>query len=312
MDLNAIRAAGAARLGELDLSGGPEHFYAALLAYAARDAAAATRHARAAAQATPESLVYRHAAAYLERTGGAAASVYDSAAAFRAFIRDGGNIPLYVATSQALREIYADYSALRLLDVGVGDGMALLPALGPNVAALDLVEPSVALLEQTVAALEGRQPPARAFRGTLQEFARVIRPRERWDIAQATFSIQSIPPHERAVGLRWLRGAAERLLVVEFDAPAACADALAPACVADVAARYERGLAEYERQGDLVAQGFLMPVLLGYFDPTAARTNYEQPIGAWEADLREAGFTSVRATPLYDYWWATAYLIDAS
>lgn len=311
MDLNSIRAAGAANLERLALGGAAEHFYAALLAYAAGAPDTAARLARAAAAAAPERLVFRHAAAYLERAGAAAARVYDSADAFGAFIRGGGNIPLYAATSRALRAVYAGYDRLRLLDIGVGDGMALLPALTPSVAALDLVEPSAALLERTAAALAGRQPPARTFHGTLQQFARVLRPREPWDIAQATFSLQSIAPGERAAALRWLRGASARLLVAEFDAPAACADPLAPECVGEVLARYERGLAEYEHAGDLVAQGFLMPVMLGYFDPGAARTNYEQPIRAWEADLRAAGFGSVQTTPLFDYWWAGAYLLDA-
>jgi hypothetical protein len=85
-----------------------------------------------------------------------------------------------------------------------------------------------------------------------------------------------------------------------------------PARVAFMVDRYERGLAEYLDDGGLVAQGFLMPVFFGAFDRSAARTNYEQPIAAWEADLRAAGFSQVARRPLYDYWWATAYLVDAT
>jgi hypothetical protein len=70
-------------------------------------------------------------------------------------------------------------------------------------------------------------------------------------------------------------------------------------------------LAEYAGDGGLVAHGFLMPVLFGYFDQTAARTNYEQPIGAWVDQLRAAGFANIDTEPLYPYWWASAYLIDA-
>ncbi len=291
---------------------GRDWFYAALLAYAARDQAGALQAAREAARRDPASLVYRHAAAYLERAGEQAPRVYDSAAAFGAFIRGGGNLPLYDALSDTLRAIYRDYAELRLLDIGVGDGMALLPALSAAPAALDLVEPSAALLERTVAALDARGIAPRVFAGTLQSFAREVRPREPWHIVQATFSIQSIAPGERPALLRWLRANTERLLLAEFDPPAACADPLDPACAAHVIARYEQGLAEYEQDGDLVAQGFLLPVMLGYVDPTAARTNYEQPIAAWQSDLLAAGFGRVRAIPLYDYWWAGAYLLDAS
>jgi hypothetical protein len=78
-----------------------------------------------------------------------------------------------------------------------------------------------------------------------------------------------------------------------------------------VVAHYEQGLAEYAGDGGLVAQSFLMPVLFGYFDQTAARTNYEQPIAEWVSQLRTAGFANTTTEPIYDYWWAPAYLIDA-
>ena len=54
-----------------------------------------------------------------------------------------------------------------------------------------------------------------------------------------------------------------------------------------------------------------MPVMFGYFDQTVARANYEQPIDAWMEELRQAGFTQVDKRPLFNYWWAPAYLVDA-
>jgi hypothetical protein len=75
--------------------------------------------------------------------------------------------------------------------------------------------------------------------------------------------------------------------------------------------RYETGLSEYAGDGGLVAQGFLMPVMFGYFDRTSARTTYEQPIEAWEKELRDAGFETVEKRLLDDYWWASACLLDA-
>jgi hypothetical protein len=53
-----------------------------------------------------------------------------------------------------------------------------------------------------------------------------------------------------------------------------------------------------------------MPVMFGYFDP--GNPHHEQPLAAWRDDLRTAGFGAVRATRLYDYWWAPAYLLDAA
>jgi len=85
-----------------------------------------------------------------------------------------------------------------------------------------------------------------------------------------------------------------------------------PARVRDILGRYQRGLAEYADDGGLVAQGFLMPVLMGYFDQTAARTTYEQPIVEWAELVRAAGFAAVEVRPLYDYWWATACLVSGS
>ena len=62
---------------------------------------------------------------------------------------------------------------------------------------------------------------------------------------------------------------------------------------------------------DLVAQGFLMPVMFGHLNLTAARTNHEQPLQDWVVQLQAAGFCQVAPRLLYRYWWATAYLLDA-
>lgn len=285
-------------------------FTAAVAAFAAGDPARAAGHAARAAAGDPASLLAAEAAAYLERLAAAGpASVYVTGEAFGAFIRGGGNLPLYAAVSAALGDVYAGYGALALLDVGVGDGMALLPALAPAVARVDLVEPSAAMLGRVAAALEARGVPFRAFPVGIQAFAEAAD--EHWELAQATFSLQSLTPADRRAALAWLRAHAARLLIAEFDPPD-LGEGLDPRRLARIAERYERGLAEYRDDGGLVAQGFLLPVFFGYFDPTAARTNYEQPIAAWEDDLRAAGFTRVERRPLYDYWWSPAFLLDAS
>lgn len=283
--------------------------YLALLTFGAGEHNLAASYARRSAEAAPASLVRREAAAYLERVVAAGkAGVYTSGEAFATFIRSGGNVPLYAALSAALRQSYDEYTRLDLLDIGVGDGLALLPALASSIARLDLVEPSGQMLARARTELAERDVPHRGFAEPIQLF--MAHSTERWDIAQATFSLQSIPPEERLPVLRWLRSHSDQLLLAEFDVPD-LGELYAPARVRYFVARYEQGLAEYPDDEGLVAQGFLMPVFFGAFDPSAARTNYEQPIELWEFDLHRAGFTSVTRRHLYDYWWAPAYLIDA-
>lgn len=285
-------------------------FYSAVMAFRNDRFVEAADLAREAAAEHPTSQLYREAARYLARVASEGkAGVYVSGEAFAAFIRGGGNLPLYAATSTALRAVYAEYPAgLSLLDVGVGDGMALLPAIDAHVQRLDLVEPSAAMLAQTCSALDARGIAYRAFAGSLQDFAASAG--EHWDLIEATFSLQSLQPPERPVMLAWLRAHADRLLIAEFDVPHFASDE-DPARLAHFVARYERGLNEYADDNSLVAQGFLMPIFFGYFDHSSARTNYEQPLDAWEQELRAAGFGTVERRPLYDYWWAPAYLINA-
>lgn len=285
-------------------------FADAVAAYAAGDPTRAAHAARAAAAADPASLVAAEAAIYLGRLASAGPEgVYVTGEAFGAFIRGGGNLPLYAAVSAALRAVYERYTAFALLDVGVGDGMALLPALGPSVSRVDLVEPSAAMLARTAEALTEREVAFRPFPMGILAFAE--QSDARWEVAQATFSLQSLAPADRRSALAWLRDHAGRLLLVEFDPPE-LGEGLDPRRLAHFVARYEQGLAEYRDDGGLVAQGFLMPVFFGYFDPSAARTNYEQPIAGWEADLQGAGFTHIRRQRLFDYWWAPAFLLDAA
>jgi hypothetical protein len=283
--------------------------YLAAVAFAHHDLARAAALVARAATHQPDSLLYAAAAHYLARVAREGKQqVYDAPQAFAAFVRGGGNIALYDAVSGALHTRYSAYTQLRLLDIGVGDGRALLPALHPAINALTLVEPSVAMLAPTQAALDARNIAYQAHAEPLQRF--VQHAQGPWDIAQATFSLQSIPPAERPPLLRWLQAHCRRLLLVEFD-PLVADDALDPAYVRAVAARFEQGLAEYDAERELVAQGFLMPVLWGFFDPTTQRTNYEQPIGAWRKQLIDVGFDTVELQLLDHYWWADAYLLDA-
>jgi hypothetical protein len=286
-----------------------ECFYLALAAFAAgRPEQAFTLSARA-SKLAPDDALFAAAGTYLKHVcERGKQAVYVDPAAFSLFIRAGSNQRLYRAASEALSAVYAERERTTLLDIGVGDGMALLPALGPSVAHVIAVEPSRAMLEQTANALHERGVACEAVCSTIQEYmAHTLA--LHCDVAQATFSLQSLPRTERARVWAWLRQAAGRVLLVEFDVPDTSRP-FAARWVGHVLERYRLGLAEH-RSEPLVVQGFLMPVMFGYFDPTAMRTNFEQPRADWEQELAAGGFREVRAKLLDEYWWAPAYLLDA-
>ena len=252
------------------------------------------------------------------------AGVYEAGVdAFELFIRTGGNVGLYKAIGAALAHSWTDCSNWSLLDIGTGSGLGLIPALEQTPAdqrpdSMDLLEPSEAMLEPTLAslrALGGGVASARRHIATLQQFIRREEPPlAAWTVCQSTFALHNLPPPDRREALRWLSRRCGRLMVAEFDVPAAmcresCADILAPSRVALALQSFSNGVAEYmDDNGTLVIDGFLIPILIGYFSSTPSST-YEQPIDAWVADLEEAGFTSVRKLRLFPYWSADAYLL---
>ncbi|MCR6489547.1 methyltransferase domain-containing protein [Amycolatopsis sp. OK19-0408] len=238
-------------------------------------------------------------------TGDGSGSVYDQPSAFTAFIRGGGNVELYRALSAALATRYDTTKPESLLDLGCGDGLAVVPALeqaSHTPARIDLVEPSAALLD----GVHERVPSAQCWQSTAQDF--LARDDLGWDFVQSTFALQSIEPEQRAEVLRALQPRAGTLVLAEFDVPEH--DEGSPEHLRSLVERYERGVAEYGEDASLVAQGFLLPVLLGIVSGHE-RTNWEQPAAAWAEQLKTAGFTDVGVEPLADYWWSPAVLITA-
>ena len=299
------------KLDRIQLDGADEHFYRAILAFAEEKYDIAIQETTQASATAPDDLLYREALNYLQRVAAAGkAEVYATAEGFTAFIRSGGNVKLYELTSRLLGDCYSGYNRFKLLDVGVGDGRALLPALTTNIEQLDLLEPSESMLACCKRVLAGRNVSFNATCGTLQEYV-VANEQRRWDVVQATFSLQSISPEERLELLAWVSAHSDRLLVAEFDVPE-YANLYEPERLQHMVSRYRNGLQEYAGDGGLVAQGFLLPVFFGYFDRSAARTNYEQKIDNWCEQLRNAGFSKVSKRLIYGYWWADAYLVDAS
>ncbi|MET3804903.1 hypothetical protein ABIB25_001899 [Nakamurella sp. UYEF19] len=245
--------------------------------------------------------------------------VYDQPTAFEAFIAGGGNVDLYQRTSATLATGYPGIGSL--LDIGCGNGLALVPALQQSVAApggtapsmIDLVEPGADLLQHALAAIAGTGLPVTttAWQVGLTDFLRSAPPGQRWQLAQSTFALQSIEPQERLAALTVLSTRVDRLLIVDFDV--ADEKPRSRAHISGLATRYERGLAEYDDDVRvLVAQGFLMPVLLGQLDPDGVRTNWEHTADQWREQAQEAGFRDVQVLPLADYWSAPAFVLGAS
>ncbi len=284
-------------------------FYLALIAFHYDDLERAAAYSQAAARSAPDHPVFVEGAVYLDRVlKQGKTAVYVDGDAFAAFIRGGGNVALYQSINQALRAVYDEYQALTVLDIGVGDGLALLPALSPAITYLDLIEPSRPMLDRVVFQLREQNIPHRAHNATLQACMRRVT--GRWDVIQATWSLQSIPPETRPAVFEWLHAHGNRVIIAEFDVPA-FDEMLAPDRVQYIVDRYANGLQEYNEDRALVAQGFLMPVMFGYFDRSAARTNWEGPITEWCSGLRAAGFTRVAWRKLMAYFWADSYVIDA-
>ena len=275
---------------------------AALRALTTGDTAAART---ALAARTDRPLLSSALASYLSGAGGG--RVYDQPAAFTAFIRGGGNIELYEKVSAALAGRYRRLGVESLVDIGCGDGRALVPALAAagGSPAVTLVEPSAALLAAARDALAGyavstHAADAAAFTADLTG---------RFDLAESTFALHAIPPAERSAVLTALRGHVGDVVLAEFDFPAHRPGT--PEHLAFLADTYERGLAEYDADRDLVAQGFLMPVLAGQLAPGAPRSTWEQPATAWAAQLEACGYRDVSVEPLCDYWSSPAFLLTA-
>jgi SAM-dependent methyltransferase len=243
---------------------------------------------------------------YLSGTGDG--RVYDRPTAFTAFIRGGGNIALYERLSAALAQRYRRLGVESLVDIGCGDGRALVPALAAAGCspALTLVEPSAALLAAARDALAGY--PVTAHATDAAAFTADLTGR-RFDLAESTFALHAIPPAERSAVLTALRGHAGHVVLAEFDHPAHPAGG--PEHLAFLADTYEHGLAEYDGDRALVAQGFLMPVLTGQLAPDAPRSTWEQSAAAWVAQLEACGYRDVTVEPLCDYWSSPAFLLTA-
>jgi len=240
-------------------------------------------------------------------TSGSKANAYDAPRAFEVFIRGGGNVALYRAVSTVLAETYDRYRPVDMIDIGAGDGMALLPAIEAATyppQKVDVVEPNSEMLARLCEAF----PLNAGYNQTFEVFAENLRSKNRWQLAQSTFALQSIPPDARVKALRKLASHVERLVVIEFDIPE-----LAPgsdALYESLATRYDLAANEQGDDADLVASGFLAPMLLGQLRAVTP-SNWEQPATARVRELMTSGFREVEVEHVHDYSWAPAVCITA-
>ncbi|RZQ65436.1 class I SAM-dependent methyltransferase [Amycolatopsis suaedae] len=247
----------------------------------------------------------------LHLRGSAGREVYSQPDAFTAFIRGGQNVALYEALADRLAARYAELTVSTLLDVGCGDGMALVPALEratTRPATVGLIEPSEALLTAAVERLAGLPVEVRSWGTGVLEY--LAADAGKWTLAQSTFALQSLPPDARLAALRGLRERCDAVLIAEFDIPDIDVDS--DEYLTSLARRYQRGLEQYPDNARLVAQGFLLPMLLGQAAPLTGANNWEQPAAAWVDQLRAAGFTEVSVEPLAEYWWSPAVVVNAA
>jgi hypothetical protein len=238
-----------------------------------------------------------------------AADVYGAPTAFQAFIDHGDNPALYDSTIAHVRQRLAETRPRALIDIGAGDGRVTRAVVPDSVNHITLIEPSDALLDDAAAGTGWPVPPHR-FAGTLRSFVENDSTQQPADetVTMSTFAMSTMSPSERTELLRRLSTLADRLLIVEFDVPDV--EDRSPQHAHYCVQRYRRGIAEYAEHRDVI-DGFLMPVLVGQFDPTAARHTFEQSAGSWQRSLATAGWSST-ALPIHDYWWAPATLFDAT
>ena len=282
------------------------------------------RAAHRADEIAPPGDLYAQAARWLDRAArGAEGGAYSDPEGFSAYGRGRSAQAFLEARVELLTGEWRGATPATVLDVGVGDGVVLARAVERaglvHPPTFDLVEPASGLLARASSAMEALhpRPPMRVHAASIQDFAARAAEGDRWDLAQALVSLQSLERAARAPVLARLRTRADRLIVAEFDVTLGRLDLLSRERIRRVHDRYLEGLAEYADPVDAdtrekAVQGFLMPMLFGYFAPGEARSNDEQPIEDWARELEGAGFAIERCEPIAEHWWAAPCAIVAS
>ncbi|MFN3220184.1 MAG: methyltransferase domain-containing protein [Acidimicrobiales bacterium] len=267
---------------------------------------------RRAATTTVERCVAAHpsdllAASMLDALRSTSGDVYATPDGFRAFIDNASNVTLYDATIGHLRRRHDELRPASVVDIGCGDGRVTHACLAPNVSAVHLVEPSESLLGDALARTDWAVTPT-PHCADLSQFVATLDAADHFALVQSTFALHTIAPAERSRALASLRARTDRLIVVDFDVPAFADRSREHAEYA--IERYRIGVGEYAEIPEAIS-GFLMPVLLGQFDPGATRHTFEQPVARWIDEVAAAGFDPT-VEIIDDYWWGPAFCLEAS
>jgi SAM-dependent methyltransferase len=288
----------------------------ALLDLARGERATALTHIETARYDEPDALLPDALWTFLHNT--ASNDVYVSPDAFERFINGGTNPALYDATVEALQAVYAEHWPTSVLDLGCGDGRVAKAAISVSwnwVKRLDLVEPSAALLDIAAKALAapttsaGETIEVATHHYDAQTFFSTDGSDRWWDVVQSTFAMHTMNRDDREMVWEEVAARTDRVVIVEFDVPDFVDHSIEHATY--VAQRYEIGLHEYA-DDPIVQQGFLMPVLVGQFDPNQVRHTHEQSVDRWAGELFDAELDEVATVPVFDYWWAPAVAIVAT
>ncbi len=257
-------------------------------------------------QAQPDDLLARSLAEFLERAR--STEIYDEPTAFEEFISNGDNPNLYSRTVALLEAIHRANQPASVLDIGCGDGRITAAVLGSSTSQVDLVEPSTELLASSAELVAGIGRSAAGHDLDIATYLDRLAPSTSWDLVQSTFALHNLTPAARLAVFGQLAGRAKRLVIVEFDVPGFEDGSVEHARYA--AERYAVGVEEYRDRPDVIS-GFLMPVLVGQFDPNRHRSTFETAIEAWMAQLEESGWKVTNEIRVADYWWAPAVCIEA-
>lgn len=281
----------------------PDPLVDVLLAVAGARLAEAASLAADAAAADPADPLAAALAAALGRNR---TDVYATPAGFQAFIDNASNVELYDATIGHLRAIHHRVRPASVVDVGCGDGRVTVSVLADGVSEIHLVEPSGEMLSQAVGRAGWPVAPT-AHHTDLAGFVASLAAAARFDLVQSTFAMHTVPSDERIELAAGLRPHLDRLVIVEFDVPAFADRSREHARYA--VDRYRTGVAEYVSHPTAI-EGFLMPVLLGQFEPDGVRHTYEGPAQQWRRDLERAGY-GVSIEAFHPYWWGPTVCIEA-
>lgn len=249
----------------------------------------------------------RLAASMLEALRSTNGDVYATPGGFQAFIDNASNVTLYDATIDHLRRRHDELRPTSVVDIGCGDGRVTRACLTRSVAAVHLVEPSESLLRDAMTRTGWPVTPA-PHPADASRFVATLDAADHFALAQSTFALHTIAPEERSRALASLRAHTERLIVVDFDVPAFADRSRDHADYA--IERYRTGVDEYAEIPEAIS-GFLMPVLLGQFDPSATRHTFEQPVAQWVDEVAAAGFDPM-VEIIDDYWWGPAFCLEAT